>query len=546
MASIKIEHDDLNQLVGKKLTVEQLEKIFPNVKCEFDKVENGEIDLEVTHERPDMLTTAGISRAIRGHLGIETGVKRYRLNPSNLRVVIDKTPESRPVIRCCVVKNVELSHALVKQLMQIQEKLHLIYARKRKKCAIGIHDYDTVKGPFRYNDEPPGKIKFVPLGESHEMDGNELLTKTGKGREYAHLLKGCRRYPCLRDDDGVILAVPPVLNGAHTMVTGDTRNLFIDMTGPSERVADLCMAVLATSLAERGAELQSVEVVCRNRKLTTPVLGYNKRGVSPERINRLLGTAFKPEEMVNLLRKARFDAEYRNKEIYVTAPCYRFDLMHDVDVAEEVAVQYGYNAFEPKLPNISTVGRKDEIEKISEDAREIMVGLGFQEVLTYILCSKALVTEKVNSNDAVIEIDTPVSEEYAVVRNSLLPRLLDVLAENRHHELPQKIFEADDMVRVRKKDAVTERRLCAMEIGSELTFTGIKSVLDSLMRNLGTAYQLKESRNPTFLDGRVAGIMVKGREIGVIGELHPEVLNNFSLEYPVAAFELDLESLLPL
>jgi phenylalanyl-tRNA synthetase beta chain len=225
-------------------------------------------------------------------------------------------------------------------------------------------------------------------------------------------------------------------------------------------------------------------------------------------------------------------------------PPYRTDIMHEIDLIEDIAIGYGYDLLEPSLPKVITIGERAPMERLSDRARRILVGLGFTEAMNYTLTNQRRELDLVKVKEDVAEIANPVSEEYTIVRNSLLPSLLETLHQNRRNPLPQKIFEVGDVV-VLDAEAETGarnvRRAAGVIIGEGAGFTQIRGIAEALLRELGIKWELKSTWSPSFLDGRVVELSSGGKKLGMAGEIHPEVLFGFELEHPVAAFEVELQ-----
>lgn len=548
MPSIEVSKSDLESLIKRKLDIENLNDILFDMKCELDRVEHDKdtMIIEVEHDRPDLLSTEGIARSMKGYFGIEKGLKKYDFKESGIKVEVDESVlKIRPFIRCAIARDVPFTDKSVKQIMQLQEKLHMSYAQRRSKASVGIYDLDKTKPDFIYKALKPEKIKFIPLEENKIMDANEILRKTPKGSEYADLLLNLPSYPLLVDSENTVLSMPPILNSEDTKLDEKTSNIFIDVTGLDERTVEEVLTTVTTLLAERGAEVQTVDIIYPDKKLTTPELKYEEILVNPEMVRREVGFDFDIRDMEELLKKSRFGCDTEGGNLRVTIPCYRFDIMHSVDIIEEIAMAYGYNNFEPILPNIATIGSIHKIERESNKVRDLMMGLGFQEVATFILSNKKIF-EKAKIEEKVIELANPVSEEYNCLRNSLIPKLLEFLVANKHYELPQKIFEVDDVVEITNRGETktkTKRMLSGAIISANAGFTEGKSVIEAVLRNLGVSPSFEATKDKTFLKGRVARIISRGKEIGVIGEIHPEVLTNFGLENPAVAFEIELEKI---
>ncbi len=536
MPNVTVKYYDLIGLVGKDLSIRDLEGIAPNIKCEWEGVDGEDIKLETTHDRPDMVSAEGIARAIRNYVGLPADIPAF--HKSDYVCDVDKSVlEERPYSRMFVVKGIKLTSALIEQLMQVQEKIHLVYANDRKDASIGVYDLDTFAWPITYCAKE--EYKFTPLGEEREMTCREVLTKTEKGRDYAHLVKG--RYPLIIDKNGRVLSLPPVLNSEETKVTGTTTNLFCDVSGWDGEVVEKVAALLACALSERG-EIYYVTMKYPDHTIESPELKKESTTASVMAINKLIGSEFSPHECIGLLAKSGFHAKAQGDSLEVVVPPYRYDLMHPVDIAEEIAIAYGYNEFKPLMPEVPTIGIRHPLERLSEQAREALVGAGFQEVLTFILCSKRIL--EAAPGPPFAELENPVSDEYNAVRSWLVPRHLDFLAKNKHLPLPHRVFEAEDIVITDGKETYTRRNVSASICNSTATFTEMHSVLDSLMKNLGKEYTLKPGKHDTFLRGRCGVVMVNGKEAGVIGEIHPKVLNAFELENPVVSLELCLDELL--
>jgi phenylalanyl-tRNA synthetase beta chain len=444
-----------------------------------------------------------------------------------------------------VVKNVELTDDIVASLMQVQEKLHTSLCRNRRKGSIGVYDLDRITPPIRYTTTLPDGIKFLPLEFDRELTPRQILQKHPKGIEYAHLLRGLPRYPLLIDSKGVVLSLPPIINSEDTRVTERTKNLFIDVTGVEEQTINRALNVLMTSLAERGFRLFSTVVKYPTKKILVPNLKPKKYKLSVARANEFIGLDLKPAAMAKIAKRMRYGVQkMKDGTLTLLAPPYRTDIMHEVDLIEDIAIGYGYDQLEPTLPSVVTTGEQVPIEKISQKARKVLTGLGFMETMGYTLTNPRKNFELMRQKGRVVEIANPVSEEYTILRDSLLPSLLSALYENRRRPIPQKLFEVGDVVLLdpeAETGAKETRRAAGVVIGKGASFTYVKNVAEALLRELGLSWEVKSIRHPSFLDGRVVEFSIDGKKLGVAGELHPEVVLGFELEHPVAAFELELE-----
>jgi phenylalanyl-tRNA synthetase beta chain len=542
---ITVSYRDLCKQLGRRIKLKKLIRHLSMVGIEAEAA-GDEFKLEVVHNRPDLLSPEGVTRSLRGFLGIETGLPHYTLSTSKVTVEVDQSVKPiRPFIAAGVVTNVKLTEEIVTSLMQTQEKLHASICRNRRKGSIGVYDFDTIKPPVRYTTTLPDGIRFVPLEFDRDLTPAQILREHPKGIEYGSIMQGWPRYPLLVDSQGVVLSVPPIINSEETRVTDKTRRLFIDVTGENDHVVNRALTILMTGLAERGFNLQSVVVKYPGRRVRTPDLRPSRHRLSVRTTNELIGLGLRPKEIVGIAERMRYGvAGVKGDILMLLAPPYRSDLMHEVDLIEDIAIGYGYDRLEPTLPKVLTIGERAAVERISDRARLVLTGLGFMEAMTYTLTNPRLNFELMHAQGRAVEITNPVSEEYTLVRSWLLPSLLSVLHANRRNPLPQRVFEVGDIV-VLDEEAETGarsvRRAAAAMIGENAGFTQIKAVAEALLRELGIAYEVRPVEHPSFLDGRVAEFVSDVKSLGIVGEVHPEVILGFELEHPVAAFELDLQ-----
>ncbi len=550
MPTIEFSLKDLEKLLGRKVDLEELKNegiLF--VKGEVENEENGilKVDIKDTN-RPDLWSVEGIARELKGHYKIEEGLPRYEVKKSGLVVIVEKKVEKvRPKTVCAVIKGLKLDDESIKQMIQLQEKVCQTFGRNRDLAAIGVYDYDKIKGPIRYTTFKPRELKFVPLGFEKEMYLDEILKEHPKGQEYGYLLEGKEEYPIFIDSEGNVLSMPPIINSNYTgKVDESTRNVFVEVSGHDINHISVALNVIVTALRERGGEIYSVDVKYGNETVTTPNLEPKRAEMRVDYCRKILGIDISGEEMVKLLRESRFDAVAKGDKIEVLYPAYRNDIMDERDLVEEVAISFGYNKIEPEEPKIYTRGEELEIEKFCNRVREICIGLGLQEVLNFTLTSKEDLLKNMMAEGEVVEIENPVSSNWCVFRNSLLPGCLRFLSYNKHVEYPQKIFEIGDTIEIdetRETKTRDVRRLAVLLTDRIVGYENISSILDAILRNLGVTYKLKEKESKKFIEGRCAAVLVNNEVIGEVGEIHPQVLENFELELPVVALELDLEKL---
>ncbi|MBI2578550.1 MAG: phenylalanine--tRNA ligase subunit beta [Candidatus Aenigmarchaeota archaeon] len=540
MAVVEFFLSDLENLVGKKLSEKELTELIPMMGCPFEKLEDGKIYYEIFPNRPDLLSPEGFARALRTFLGLSKGLSKYKSKSSGIKLAA-KNVESRPYVVAAVVRNAKLNDYVIGSLIQLQEKIHETFGRKRKKIAIGIHDLDKVKPPFTYKPAKPKEISFIPLDMKEKMNLGEILDEHPKGKEYAHILKGAREYPVITDSNGDVLSFPPIINGELTRVTQHTKNLFIDITGTNKLAINQALNILVTSLAERGFDVETVEVIGKTKNITPDLKPWRMK-VSIDYVNKLLDLDLNPQEFRELLGKMGF--EYDG---YVLVPPYRVDIMHEMDIVEDAAIGKGYWTFEPKIPKVPTIAERSK-EDFVYYLRDSLTALGFQEVMSMILTNKEDEFAKMNKREEeVCETLNPVTVECTICRPSLLPSLIKTFSQNKHRDYPQKIFEVGDVLlpdENQETGVAIMKKFSAGISDSKISYEQLSSVLDAFFSNLGIKYSLKKSVHASFIEGRCADIFVGKKHLGVIGELHPSVINNWKLEKPVVALEMDLEEII--
>jgi phenylalanyl-tRNA synthetase beta chain len=506
------------------------------IGADLDKVEDDEISIEFFPDRPDLASVEGIARASRAFFGFQTGLKKYEIKKSDIKINVDSSVKKvRPFVVTALVKNVTMTDELIASLMELQEKLHGGIGRNRKKVAIGVHNYEPVIPPFTYKAVDPDSIEFVPLNKVESMTLTEILERHEKGVDYAHILKGFDKHPLIVDKNNNVLSYPPIINGSLTEVTPFTTDLLIDVTGTDKKAINYVINIVTTSLAERGGQIYSTTVVDGGNSFISPNLTADKRKLSTDYINKILGTKLNAKDIALCLKKMGYNAQTKNSEIEVEIPAWRADILHDIDLAEDVAVGFGFDKFEVEFPKALTFGKTLPSHNLYRGLKHILIGLGFNEVTTFTISNEQDEFTKMGLKISDrVQIENPIGEEYSCLRVSLIPSLLKILNENRHHPLPQQIFELGIIV---NKNYKNQNNLALIKIDAKANFTECKSLVDAIMRDSGNKFNIKSNDHPAFVKGRCASIIYNNMEIGIFGEIHPKTISNFQLEYPIIAFE---------
>ena len=555
MPVIKFTYTDLEELLEMEIDKDELIDLLPMIGSDIEEYDDEGVKVEFFPNRPDYLSVEGVARALKGFLKIEEGIPKYPLEPSGTSITIDPGLKNiRPYTACCLVLNVEFDDDKLPQIMDFQEDLHWVIGRDRKKVAIGIHNLDVIKGPFRYFAADPDEVSFVPLESDEEMTLREILTQHKKGQAYAHLIDQYDRYPLIMDSEDKILSMPPIINGELTKLTPDTRNLFVDVTGTDQQAVERTLNIIATSFAESGATIQTMENIYPDETFIRPDLTPKERTVSLKNVIKLIGIPLTLDRVVESLRKVRFDAEVADEDtVLVKIPPYRADILHEVDIIENVAIGYCFRKIEPELPQVATVAREDPYLEFDQNVREIMNGLSFTEVMSLMLTNEENHFQKMKLLETErVEVAQPISQDRTMIRQSLLNGLLEFLEDNKHEELPQRIFEVGETVFLDGENETRtkgSKKMAAMITHSQANFTEIKSTSDAFINNLGLEMVIDDLDHPSFIRGRCAllkGVKKETGEIcveGFFGEMNPEVIRNFELEYPVVAMEVEFKTL---
>jgi len=530
MPTITLDKKDLLKQIGKKLSDEKLKDRISMLGTDLEQVTKKDITVEIFPNRPDMLSSEGFARALSSFIGSKKGLRNYKINKSNYKAKVDKkVGKVRPFAVAAVVKGISFDDVSIESLMQLQEKLHATHGRNRKKVSIGVYDLDKIKFPLIYTTKE-NSFRFTPLEMNKELTLKQILNIHPKGRDYKHLLEDFKEYPIWIDARGQVLSMPPIINSKETKVNKKTKNVFVDVTGLDKRTVEQALNIVVTSLGDRGGKIYSVKV----GNETYPNLKSNKIKLNINYLNKVLGLKLKDKDVKSLL--FRMGLEYKKPFVYV--PAYRIDIISEIDLVEDIAIAYGYENFEPEIPNVATVGEENSFEKFKDKIANILVGFGLIENNTYNLSSKEIQNKMMNSNISLVELENALSSEYNVLRAWMIPSLLEVLSKNKHYELPQKLFEIGTVFTPKEVS-----RLGVVLTDSRVDYTVIRQLLDALLSSLGLKYKVDEVKHDSFIAGRVARLSVKGKKVAYLGEIHPSVLDNFGLENPVVAFELNLSDL---
>jgi phenylalanyl-tRNA synthetase beta chain len=545
MALAKFNKETFEKEIGK--LDEKMQERIAMFGTPLENFEGEEIEIEIFPNRPDLLSYQGYKRSFLAFLGKKTGLKSYNINKpeKDYKVTLDSSlKDIRPYTCCAIVKNLKFDDEKIKELIDIQEKIHTTLGRKRKKLAIGIYPLEKIKLPITFKAIEPDKIKFIPLESDREMSGLQILQRHPAGRDYAHLLAGKHLFPVFVDADENILSMPPIINSHNTgKVTEKTKEVFIECSGFDYEILKKCLNIIVCVLADMGGAIYQMELKGGPEKIS-PDFTNEKMKISLENVNKLLGINLDEKQMKVLLEKMGHNYDSKTKEVEI--PPWRTDVLHEVDLIEDIAIAYGYENFIPEIPAISTIGKEDAKEIIKRKISEILSGLGLLEISNYHLTNKKDQFTKMGVPEKqekdFIELEESKTD-FNIMRKDLTHYCLKILSENVDSEYPQKTFELGSVFELINDKIIEKENICiALTPGN---FTDLKKIVEYLCRMLNIKFDFKESDSNFnhFIEGRVAKIFLNNKEIGVLGEIHPRILRNWKIKMPVVLLELSLEDI---
>lgn len=541
MPTIHLNKKEVLKLVGRKVSDQQLKEHISFLGTDLEDITKDEILVEIFPNRPDMLSDQGFARALKAFMGFSKKQASYPVQKSPYVLHVDHSVKKvRPFTACAVVKGLPLTQTKIEEIIQIQEKLHITYGRNRKKAAIGIYPLDKISWPITYVAKKPESISFTPLDTSKIMTGRQILEAHPTGKEYGHLLEGAEVFPLFVDAKGNILSMPPIINSDDVgKLDEKTRDVFIECSGSDLGYLETCLNMIVTALADMGGVIHAVTLRYGSKKIATPNLQPRPLPFKAQDVKHRLGLQLKQKDIIRLL--AKMGIGYKAGKAFV--PAYRADILHPVDLTEDIAIAYGYNKIPSVVPDVYTEGAEDPYDLFMHRIRLICIGLGLIETKQYNLVSKEEQLSRMGTDMPIVTLGNSLSEEWGTLRAWVLPTLFKTLQTNKGNEYPQHLFEIGHVF-VKKETGMREMdRLGIVLCGQETDFTQTKQMLDAIFRSLGLAYHVQPSEHPSFIPGRVGRVGCQGRNLAYVGEIHPKVITNWELGMPVAAMELNLTEL---
>jgi len=539
MPVVELSYIRLQKLVGK-VSKKQISDSLPFLGLDIESEDKDLVRVEYSPNRPDYSTDFGIALGLQGLLGIKTGAIKLNIKKSTqYKISVDsKVSKIRPFVTGIIAKNGKIDDKTIKQFMTMQEDLHFGIGRKRKKSSIGIHDLDKISFPLSYTIANRNH-KFIPLTSQKELSISEILQNTDVGKDYGHLLGNSSNIPVILDVNKQTVSFPPIINAAITTVTTKTKNLFVEVTGINKEDVEDMLSVVATILQKAGFSLETVQI--SGAKNSTPKLGEKKISVDSLLINQILGLNLNTSKIVSSLKKSRLDASIKGKKIICTIPAYRFDIFGPMDLVEETALGYGIQNLEPTLSPSQTIGQTNPVSSQLKSLSKIMVGLGYLEALNSSLTSKRVLYDLTNRDSTkIISVLDSKSQEHTILRDLILPGLLENLSKNIHESYPQRLFEIGTVFTL--ENPISEKiNFSGISAHQDANFTEIKSIIQSALKTgFDVKIDTKTATHPAFEDGRCASIVIDKKSVGIVGEINSKIIENYKIRVPVIGFELSL------
>ena len=570
MPKIEVNETLFFNLLGKKYDYDMLEDRLTCGKAELDEKPDAslpedqrviKIELNDTN-RPDLWSTAGVARQLRIHGGGKASdyssfmsSKDKMIDCGNRLVTVDpQLKDIRPYMIAFVISGKPIDEPMLLDIIQTQEKLCWNFGRKRRTVSMGVYRSSMIQWPVHYKAVDPDNTSFVPLQFEQPMTCRQILTEHPKGKDYGWILKDAPLFPLLTDDKGEVMSMAPIINSATlgAVQVGDS-DLLVEMTGSDMTSLLLSANIVACDFADAGYTILPCKVqhpydTGFGKDIVAPFYFQEPATASLSEINRLLGSQLTPEQVTTALEKMGNTVAIDGDKVTVQIPPYRNDFLHEVDIIEDVMMGMELSSFPPEKPRDFTIGRLSPVTLFSRKAKSLMVGLGYQEMIFNYLGSKKDYIQKMNiEGEKVIEISNPMSENYQFVRPSIIPSLLGAETGSGNAVYPHKIFEIGKVAFLCDEEVTgtrTRQSIGFLTAAGDANFNTAASEVATLLHFLDHQYTVTEANDPRFIPGRQANIMVQDKVVGIFGELHPAVLENWAITVPCVAGELDIEELM--
>ena len=546
MPVIELNLNRVKKIISGNVTKKRIVDTLPFLGLDIESQDGDKIRIEYSPNRPDYSTDFGIALGLEGLLGIKKGIQKTNIKKQGkFEIKVDPSVSKiRPFVTGVIARNGTINDETIKQLMNMQEDLHFGIGRKRKKSSIGLHDLDRISFPLNYTTSTRGH-SFVPLNSESKHTIDQILSETEVGKNYGWILGDSKNVPIIVDSEGTTISFPPIINASVTAVTTKTKNVLVEVTSLDKDAAEDMLSVVVAILQMAGFEI--IQLTISGGKNSTPRLNSRKIQYDARLTEQILGLNISPSAMTSSLKKCRLDAIQKGTKIQCTIPRYRFDVFGPMDIVEEIALGYGIDNLTPKLSPSQKLGEKSLMTKKLEIVSKITVGFGFTEALNSSLTSKKILFDFLNRDSSqMISVIDSKSQEHTILRDTILPGLIENLSKNIHESYPQKLFEVGTVFS-KAKPIHEAINLAGVIAYKESNYSEMKSILQSILK---TGFKIdSKTKTPkdnviTFANGRHSDIFVGEKSVGTIGEINSDVLDNFKIRTSVVGFEIKLSGLI--
>ena len=546
MPVIELNLSRIKKIISGNVTKKRIVDTLPFLGLDIESQDGDKIRIEYSPNRPDYSTDFGIALGLEGLLGIKKGIQKTNIKKQGkFEIKVDPSVSKiRPFVTGVIARNGTIDDETIKQLMNMQEDLHFGIGRKRKKSSIGLHDLDRMSFPLNYTTSTRGH-SFVPLNSESKHTIDQILSETEVGKNYGWILGDSKNVPIIVDSEGTTISFPPIINASVTAVTTKTKNVLVEVTSLDKDAAEDMLSVVVAILQMAGFEI--IQLTISGGKNSTPRLNSRKIQYETRLTEQILGLNISPSAMTSSLKKCRLDAIQKGTKIQCTIPRYRFDVFGPMDIVEEIALGYGIDNLTPKLSPSQKLGEKSLMTKKLEIVSKITVGFGFTEALNSSLTSKKILFDFLNRDSSqMISVIDSKSQEHTILRDTILPGLIENLSKNIHESYPQKLFEVGTVFS-KAKPIHEAINLAGVIAYKESNYSEMKSILQSILKTgfrIDSKTKTPKDNVTTFANGRHSDIFVGEKSVGTIGEINSDVLDNFKIRTSVVGFEIKLSGLI--
>ncbi len=532
-------------------------------------------ELEITPNRPDCLSLIGVAREIRAETGNPLKLPTVDLQESGINIrdltsVTIDAPDLCPRYAARVIQGVKVAESPV----WLQQRLESV--------GIGVINniVDVTNFVLMEYGQPLHAFDY------HKLAKNRIVVRRARDNEHITTLDEVARE--LTSDMLVIadaekpVALAGIMGGYDSEITETTCDVLLESAyfNPLSIRATAKALGISTEASyrfERGADPGAVlAALDRAAQLIAELTGgticdgivdvypgqqsLTEIQLRPERVNFVLGTTIETAEMVQILDRLGFDVDITGKVYQVVVPTFRSDVTREIDLIEEIARVYGYDNIPTTLPKGDIpVPAPTPRTEARRRIKHFLLAAGMMEAVNYSFCDPNCFDKiRLNVDDPLrntLQLRNPLSPEMSVLRTTLTPGLLENAQHNRNHQIDTiALFEIGGVFVHDGEEKEPERvtGVLAGQIGEGVysdpyrhpDFFDIKGLVEGMLEVCGVVdWTLQKTDAPTFHPGRNAEVLLGDRRIGVFGEVHPEVLENYDLPYKAYLFEFDLEGL---